>query len=243
MTFLLILTCISRSNPYLDNHKLHPNRRGSVLPKVKTWLAIGACWGMSGARSGWVDARCRAHGKLWEWSLSMQTCHEILNSWHPFVSPLTFQPTYISLIYHVCFCSLYIDFDSFSSACVQLKYSILLASPFRNYPWLLNLCLLTLSIHRNYFCSTSWLSGIWKPPRSTLYLLVLKIPGLQQKAGTVHELKPLSRPPIASGNLQDPIYMLASLGLTHNIKTARSSPSYAKTRWWFQIQWVCMVLI
>ena len=45
---------------------------------------------------------------------------------------------------------------------------------------------------------------------------IFEIPGLQQKAGAAHELKPLSIPPVASRNLQDPIFTLGSLGLTRN---------------------------
>ena len=49
-----------------------------------------------------------------------------------------------------------------------------------------------------------------------IYLHISEIPGPQQKAGTAHELKPLSIPPVASGNLQDPVFALGGLGLTHN---------------------------
>ena len=49
-----------------------------------------------------------------------------------------------------------------------------------------------------------------------IYLHMFEIPGPQQKAGTGHELKPLSIPPVTSGNLQDLIFALGSIGLTHN---------------------------
>ena len=65
----------------LPNQGLCPDRRGSVLPKAKTWLAIRACQGVLGAQLGQVDVRCQACGKPWEWLLSMLTYHEILNSW------------------------------------------------------------------------------------------------------------------------------------------------------------------
>ena len=50
-----------------------------------------------------------------------------------------------------------------------------------------------------------------------IYLHIFKIPGPQQKASAVHKLKPLSIPPVTSGNLRDPIFASGSLGLTHNI--------------------------
>ena len=46
---------------------------------------------------------------------------------------------------------------------------------------------------------------------------IFEIPGPQQKAGAAHELNPLSIPPVASGNLQDPVFVPGSLGLTRNI--------------------------
>ena len=52
--------------------------------------------------------------------------------------------------------------------------------------------------------------------RTCIYLPIFEIPGLQQKAGTAHELKPLSIPPVASGNLRDPVFVPGSLGLTCN---------------------------
>ena len=135
----------------------------------------------------------------------------------PFVLPLTFQPAYISLVCHVCFLSSYINFKLLST-CVWLKFlsSLLLVSLSGSYPWTSNLCLSTSSVSKSYFHGTFQLHAFWKPSRSTQHLPVSKIPGLWQKASAVHELKPLSRPPITSGNLWDPIYMSGSLGLTHN---------------------------
>ena len=52
--------------------------------------------------------------------------------------------------------------------------------------------------------------------RMRIYLPIFEIPGPQQKAGAAHELKPLSIPPVASGNLRDPVFVPGSLGLTHN---------------------------
>ena len=52
--------------------------------------------------------------------------------------------------------------------------------------------------------------------RTRIYLPIFEIPGLRQKAGAVHELKPLSIPPIAPGNLRDPVFAPGSLGLTRN---------------------------
>ena len=52
--------------------------------------------------------------------------------------------------------------------------------------------------------------------RTRIYLPLSEIPGPQQKAGTAHELKPLSIPPVASGNLRDLVFAPGSLGLTHN---------------------------
>ena len=46
--------------------------------------------------------------------------------------------------------------------------------------------------------------------------LSLEIPGPRQKAGTAHELKPLSIPPVTSGNLQDLVFVPGSLGLIRN---------------------------
>ena len=52
--------------------------------------------------------------------------------------------------------------------------------------------------------------------RTCIYLPLSEIPGPRQKAGAAHELKPLSIPPIASGNLRDPVFAPGSLGLTRN---------------------------
>ena len=52
--------------------------------------------------------------------------------------------------------------------------------------------------------------------RTRIYLPIFEIPGLRQKAGAAHELKPLSIPPVASGNLRDPVFVPGSLGLTRN---------------------------
>ena len=52
--------------------------------------------------------------------------------------------------------------------------------------------------------------------RTRIYLPLSEIPGPQQKASAVHELKPLSIPPVTSGNLRDPVFAPGSLGLTHN---------------------------
>ena len=52
--------------------------------------------------------------------------------------------------------------------------------------------------------------------RMHIYLPLSEIPGLRQKAGTAHELKPLSIPPVTSGNLRDPVFAPGSLGLTRN---------------------------
>ena len=49
-----------------------------------------------------------------------------------------------------------------------------------------------------------------------IYPPIFKIPGLQQKAGAAHELKPLSIPPVTSGDLRDPVFTPGSLGLTCN---------------------------
>ena len=42
--------------------------------------------------------------------------------------------------------------------------------------------------------------------RMRIYLPIFEMPGPQQKAGAAHELKPLSIPPISSGNLRDPVF-------------------------------------
>ena len=46
--------------------------------------------------------------------------------------------------------------------------------------------------------------------------LSLEIPGLRQKAGAAHELKPLSIPLVTSGNLRDSVFVPGSLGLIRN---------------------------
>ena len=52
--------------------------------------------------------------------------------------------------------------------------------------------------------------------RTRIHLPIFEIPGLRQKAGAAHELKPLSIPPVTSRNLRDPVFAPGSLGLTHN---------------------------
>ena len=52
--------------------------------------------------------------------------------------------------------------------------------------------------------------------RMHIYLPLSEIPGPRQKAGAVHELKPLSIPPVTSGNLRDPVFAPGSLGLICN---------------------------
>ena len=54
------------------------------------------------------------------------------------------------------------------------------------------------------------------PRRTRIYLPLSEIPGPRQKAGAAHELKPLSIPPVVSGNLRDPVFAPGSLGLTRN---------------------------
>ena len=66
-------------------------------------------------------------------------------------------------------------------------------TPSRNYLCLSNLCLLTLPVSGNHFHGTLWLYICQKPPGNILHLPIFEIAGLQQKAGAVHELKPLSR--------------------------------------------------
>ena len=52
--------------------------------------------------------------------------------------------------------------------------------------------------------------------RMRIYLPIFEIPGPRQKAGAAHKLKPLSIPPITSGNLRDLVFTPGSLGLTRN---------------------------
>ena len=101
----------------------------------------------------------------------------------------------ISLINPVCFCSSYINFVSYPPLMLNLSLPSSIFPASRNYPWLSKPCLLTLPISRNYFHNTLQLHDFWKVPRNVLHLPMFKIPGLQQKASAVHELKPLSRTP------------------------------------------------
>ena len=52
--------------------------------------------------------------------------------------------------------------------------------------------------------------------RTRIYLPLSEIPGPRQKAGAAHKLKPLSIPPVTSGNLRDLVFAPGSLGLTRN---------------------------
>ena len=62
--------------------------------------------------------------------------------------------------------------------------------------------------------------------RMHIYLPLSEIPGPRQKAGAAHELKPLSIPPVASGNLRDPVFAPGSLGLTHNKTMTTAGPLF-----------------
>ena len=66
--------------------------------------------------------------------------------------------------------------------------------------------------------------------RTCIYLPLSEIPGPQQKAGAVHELKPLSIPPVTSGNLRDPVFMPGSLGLTRNTRHSYGSAGFPSIR-------------
>ena len=60
--------------------------------------------------------------------------------------------------------------------------------------------------------------------RTRIYLPLSKIPGPRQKAGAAHELKPLSIPPVTSGNLRDPVFEPGSLGSTRNTGVPKRGP-------------------
>ena len=61
-------------------------------------------------------------------------------------------------------------------------------------------------------------SGLPAALSRTYTHLSLEIPGPRQKAGAVHELKPLSIPLVTSGNLRDSVIVLGSLGLIRNMR-------------------------
>ena len=72
--------------------------------------------------------------------------------------------------------------------------------------------------------------------RTRIYLPLSEIPGPRQKAGAAHELKPLSLPPVTSGNLRDPVFAPGSLGLTRNKPGESQSPLYSLQQRFFAVQ-------
>ena len=127
----------------------------------------------------------------------------------------------------VCFFSLYINFDS------------TLLSPSVRTTWVSALqyfCLRKLLDPRDSAIHPPLPLETLPPYPSTLQLpcnsldthipICLEIPGLRQKAGAAHELKPLSIPPVTSGNLWDLVFTPGSLGLTRN-------SIYELTAFWF----------
>ena len=131
-----------------------------------------------------------------------------------FCSALDFRCAYIRLVKHVCFASSYIDFDyCLSPTHTCLKSSALLMS---SELWkLLNprfALLSTCAYPEDYFCGTFDSTTSLRLLGSAYTCIQLEIPGLRQKAGAAHELKPLSRHP-STPEPRDPTYVLGSLEL------------------------------
>ena len=128
---------------------------------------------------------------------------------------------YISLVCHVCLPSLYINFDSTIIVILHLRstwvfcLSIFLAS---GNCLTLEPLLFDFTPNQKLFPQYQQHYDFPVTCGKHIHLHIFEIPGLWQKASTVHKLKPLSIPPIASRNLWDPIFALGSLGLICNTK-------------------------
>ena len=102
------------------------------------------------------------------------------------------------------------------SVCMQLESS---ASQYFRLWKLLDSCNSVIQLHahhRKISCLILQPCSFPATCRMCIYPPIFERPGPRQKAGTVHELKPLSIPPITSGNLQGPVFTPGSLGLTRN---------------------------
>ena len=114
-----------------------------------------------------------------------------------FCSALDFHCAYIRLIKHVCFASLYIDFDLLSLL-LTLDLSLPHYSISSVLQKLLNprsASLSTCTYPEDCSRGTSSSATSLRSLGSTHTRIQLGIPGPQQKAGVAHELKPLSRNP------------------------------------------------